>query len=200
VVNPAWAASASSFLAAAIGCIAVSEIDLAVAGPRCRNPGRESLGDALEISGLALWVAPEKRRISSAAAPRIARALLVQHLGAPKQLVHGLSSDASSSRLRCVAEEGVRTCSIVRRFGAHFEHLVHEQPFLRLAHICRARGARRGAPSLPSMQPSKRERRSCACWQIAGQMRETGKRIFEQQERRRDFERGPPRSCFRGSR
>src|SRR6266853_1160582 len=117
--------------------------------------------------GLALWAAPEKRWISSAAAARESRARCSPSISsAPSSWCTGLSSDASSSRFPVSRKKASRTCSIVRRLAR-----ISETTWFMSSRSCALRdissskgisGALRR--SLPRMQSSRRERRSCACW------------------------------------
>ena len=106
--------------------------------------------------------------------------------------MHGLVERRELIALRCVAEEGVQNLFDRAQVGAHFrDNLVHEQPFLRLArHLVEQGELRRGAPELAEHAVFQaRTQKLRLLGKLAGEMRETGKRIFEQQERRCDFER-----------
>ena len=115
----------------------------------------------------ALWVAPENRRISSAAAARDSCARCSPSISsAPSSWCTGFSSDTSSSRFAGSRKKVSRTCSMVRRLAR-----ISETTWFMRSRSCALRdissskgisGALRR--SLPSMQSSRRERRSCACW------------------------------------
>jgi len=122
-VATGWAASASSFLAAAIGCHRCFEVDLGrEPGPRCRNRARESLGDALEILRTrAVGRAGEAGGSPPRCTQGIARrACSPASTSGPSSWWTGLSSDASSSRFDVSREEGVQNLFDRAQVGTHF--------------------------------------------------------------------------------